>query len=61
MTKLNWRGSHEKNDYTTEFKDEAVKQVIYKGHPVPVVAQRLGAAEGLLYTWVKKPSRPLVT
>ena len=27
--------------YTSEFKEEAVKQVIDKGHPVPDVAQRL--------------------
>jgi transposase len=40
--------------YTSEFKEEAVKQVIDKGHPVPDVAQRLGVAEGVLYTWVKK-------
>ena len=25
-----------------------------RGHPVPDVAQRLGVAEGVLYTWVKK-------
>ena len=40
--------------YTSEFKEEAVKQVIDKGHPVPDVAQRLEVAEGVLYTWVKK-------
>jgi transposase len=40
--------------YTSEFKEEAVKQVIDKGYPVPGVAQRLGVAEGILYTWVKK-------
>ncbi len=27
--------------YTSEFKEEAVKQVVDKGHPVPDVAQRL--------------------
>ena len=40
--------------YTSEFKEEAVKQVVDKGHAVPDVAQRLGVAEGVLYTWVKK-------
>ena len=40
--------------YTVEFKEEAVKQVIYKGHAVPDVAKRLGVAEGVLYTWVSK-------
>ena len=40
--------------YATEFKDEAVKQVIDKGHTVVDVAKRLGIAEGVLYTWVSK-------
>ena len=38
--------------YAPEFKDEAVKQVIDKGHSVVDVAKRLGIAEGVLYTWV---------
>jgi len=40
--------------YTAEFKKEAVKQVIDKGHTVVDVAKRLGIAEGVLYTWVSK-------
>ena len=40
--------------YTAEFKGEAVKQVIDKGHTVVDVAKRLGIAEGVLYTWVSK-------
>jgi transposase len=40
--------------YTAEFKEEAVKQVIDKGHTVVDVAKRLGIAEGVLYTWVSK-------
>ena len=40
--------------YTSEFKEEAVKQVLDKGCLVPDVAQRLGVAEGVLYMWVKK-------
>jgi len=40
--------------YTSEFKEEAVKQVIDKGHPVTDVDQRLGVAEGVHYTCVKK-------
>jgi len=40
--------------YTSEFKEEAVKQVIDKGHTVVDVAKRLGIAEGVLYTWVSK-------
>ena len=50
-----------RTQFTIEFKYEAVKQVIDIGHPVPDVAQWLGAAEGVLYTWVKKPSRSSVT
>ncbi len=40
--------------YTAEFKEEAVRQVIDRGHPVIDVAKRLGIAEGVLYTWVSK-------
>ena len=43
----------EKAKYTTEFKEEAVRQVIDRGHSVVDVAKRLGIGEGLLYTWVK--------
>jgi transposase len=38
--------------YAPEFKDEAVKQVIDKGHSVVAVAKRPGIAGGVLYTWV---------
>ena len=44
----------QRTNYAPEFKDEAVKQVIDNGHSVVDVAKRLGVAEGLLYTWVKK-------
>ena len=40
--------------YSPEFKEEAVKQVIDKGHSVVDVAKPLGIAEGVLYTWVSK-------
>ena len=40
--------------YTTEFKAEAVKQIIEKGHPAPEVSSRLGVPVGLLYTWTRK-------
>ena len=43
-----------RTQYTAEFKIEAVKQVIDKGHSVVDVAKRLGIGEGLLYTWVRK-------
>ncbi len=40
--------------YAPEFKDEAVKQVVVRGHSVVDVAKRLGIPEGVLYTWVGK-------
>ncbi|MFY9127304.1 MAG: IS3 family transposase [Limnohabitans sp.] len=40
--------------YTSEFKEEAVRQVIDKGHPVVDVAKRLGIGDQILYKWVKK-------
>ena len=40
--------------YASEFKDEAVKQVVDKGHSVVDVSKRLGIPEGVLYTWVSK-------
>jgi transposase len=39
--------------YTPEFKDEAVRQVIEKGHSVQEVAARLGVSSHSLYKWVK--------
>ena len=39
--------------YTPEFKDEAVRQVTEKGHPVQEVAARLGVSSHSLYSWVK--------
>lgn len=44
--------------YTPEFKEEAVRQVLEKGHTVPAVAERLGVSAHSLYKWVNavKPS-----
>jgi transposase len=44
----------ERTKYAAEFKSEAVKQVIDKGHPVVDVAKRLGISEGVLCGWVNK-------
>jgi transposase len=44
--------------YTAEFKSEAVKQIIEKGHSATEVASRLGVHVGLLYTWTRKLKRP---
>ena len=43
-----------RSKYAPEFKDEAVKQVIDKGHSVVDVSKRLGIPENVLYTWVSK-------
>ncbi len=43
--------SHQR--YTSEFKEEAVRQVTEKGHLVQEVAARLGVSSHSLYKWVK--------
>lgn len=45
--------------YSAEFKDEAVRQVVDRGHSVSEVAERLGVSSHSLYKWVKgvKPSK----
>ena len=40
--------------YPEEFKIEAVKQVVDRGHSVSDVAKRLDVTTHSLYTWVKK-------
>ena len=40
--------------YPDEFKMEAVKQVIDRGHSVADVAGRLGLTTHSLYAWIKK-------
>ena len=44
----------QRSKYTAEFKAEAVKQVVDKGHTVVDEASRLGLGEGVLYNWVRK-------
>jgi transposase len=44
----------ERTKYAPEFRNEAVKQVIVRGHSVVDVARRLGIPEGVLYTWISK-------
>ena len=45
--------------YTPEFKDEAVRQVLDRGHGVASVAQGLGVSTNTLYKWVRaaKPDK----
>lgn len=40
--------------YPEEFKQEAVKQVVDRGHSVADVAKRLDITTHSLYAWVKK-------
>ncbi len=44
-----------------EFKAEAVKQVIDRGHGVVEVGKRLGISDNSLYLWVRTsdPDEPL--
>jgi len=39
--------------FTPEFKEEAVRQVVDRGHAVAEVAARLGVSAHSLYKWVK--------
>lgn len=39
--------------YSPEFKEEAIKQVIERGHSVADVGARLGVFSHSLYKWVK--------
>ena len=45
--------------FAPEFKDEAVRQVVERGHPVAEVAERLGVSTHSLYKWVNavKPNK----
>ena len=42
------------NRYTEEFRVEAVRQVVERGHSVAEVASRLGITTHSLYAWKKK-------
>lgn len=44
--------------YTTEFKQEAVNQVIKHGYSVNDVSERLGISSKTLYAWTKTFSKP---
>ncbi len=48
-----------RQQFTPEFKGEAVRQVTERGHPVTEVAARLGVSSHSLYKWVRdvKPSK----
>jgi len=42
--------------FTEEFKEQAVRQVTDRGHPVSEVASRLGVSTNSLYAWLKRYS-----
>jgi transposase len=44
--------------YSAEFRDEAVRQILDRGYSVKEVSERLGVSTHSLYKWVKavKPS-----
>jgi transposase len=44
--------------FTEEFRQEAVRQVVERGHPVAEVAARLGVSQHSLYAWLKKHRKP---
>ena len=48
-----------KQRFTPEFKDEAVRQIVDRGYKVAEVAERLGVSTHSLYQWVKavKPNK----
>lgn len=41
-----------------EFKIEAVRQIVYRGHPVAEVSTRLGVSQHSLYEWIKQQQTP---
>jgi transposase len=48
-----------KQRYTLEFKEEAVRQIVERGHSVAEVSERLDVSAHSLYKWVKavKPTK----
>ncbi|MFT7140053.1 MAG: transposase [Sulfitobacter sp.] len=42
-----------KQRYTLEFKEEAVRQIVERGHSVAEVSERLDVSAHSLYKWVK--------
>ena len=44
--------------FPEEFKIEAVRQIVERGHPVPEVSARLGVSTHSLYKWMKEQQLP---
>ena len=49
-----------KQDFTDEFKIEAVKQIIELGYSTTAVASRLGISAHSLYAWKKWFNKPTI-
>ncbi len=47
-----------KQRYPEEFKIEAVRQIIERGHTVADVSARLGVSQHSLYQWIKARKTP---
>lgn len=47
------KGPMSSKRYSPEFKDEASRQVLKRGHKMADVAERLGVSSHTLYQWVK--------
>ena len=45
--------------YPEEFKIEAVRQIVERGHPVAEVSSRLGVSQHSLYAWIKQQQMPV--
>ena len=43
-----------RNQYTKEYKVEAVRLMVEEGRPVSELARELGTAQSLLHRWKKK-------
>ena len=43
-----------RNQYTKEYKVEAVRLIVEEGRPISEVARELGVAQSLLHRWKKK-------
>ena len=47
-----------KNDYTTEFRDQAVSLVLKSNKPTAQIARDLGVTASTLYVWVNSKKTP---
>ncbi len=45
------------NQYTKEYKVEAVRLIVEEGRPIAEVARELGTAQSLLHRWKKKSEK----